>query len=240
MSHAHVQTVSVAGSGTATNTIVTSSITSTTGNQLVAGAKWEVTGSTLSTVSDGTNSHTIEATQIHSGTVLHGTISHKGNITGVTGAITFTFTGLPNWQQCSVSEYSGMTAASNNLDQYITGTGTSTSPASGNVTTTQADEVCYCLVGCDTAVTFSALTINSVTATARRTVDDTTMFDTLPTATFGPAGAACTIGSAGWICALATFKAAAGGPSAGTDTATAGLTESLNTVSVTLSIQESG
>ena len=33
---------------------------------------------------------------------------------------------------------------------------------------------------------------------------------------------------------------AAGGPSAGTDTATAGLTESLNTVSVTLSIQESG
>jgi len=32
----------------------------------------------------------------------------------------------------------------------------------------------------------------------------------------------------------------AGGPSAGTDTATAGLTESLNTVSVTLSIQESG
>ena len=40
---------------------------------------------------------------------------------------------------------------------------------------------------------------------------------------------------------LVTFKkAAAGGPSAGTDTATAGLTESLNTVSVTLSIQESG
>ena len=33
---------------------------------------------------------------------------------------------------------------------------------------------------------------------------------------------------------------AASGPSAGTDTATAGLTESLNTVSVTLSIQESG
>jgi len=32
----------------------------------------------------------------------------------------------------------------------------------------------------------------------------------------------------------------AGGPSAGTDTATAGLTESLNTVSVTLRIQESG
>ena len=37
-----------------------------------------------------------------------------------------------------------------------------------------------------------------------------------------------------------TFSTAAGGPSAGTDTATAGLSESLNTVSVTLSIQESG
>ena len=35
-------------------------------------------------------------------------------------------------------------------------------------------------------------------------------------------------------------KTATGGPSAGTDTATAGLSESLNTVSVTLSIQESG
>ena len=43
-----------------------------------------------------------------------------------------------------------------------------------------------------------------------------------------------------WCIAAVAIKPAAGGPSAGTDTATAGLTESLNTVTVTLSIQESG
>jgi len=47
-------------------------------------------------------------------------------------------------------------------------------------------------------------------------------------------------GSHVWCCCAVVYAAAAGGPSAGTDTATAGLTESLNTVTVTLSIQESG
>jgi len=44
----------------------------------------------------------------------------------------------------------------------------------------------------------------------------------------------------GWCIAAVSIKPVVGGPSAGTDTATAGLTESLNTVTVTLSIQESG
>jgi hypothetical protein len=43
-----------------------------------------------------------------------------------------------------------------------------------------------------------------------------------------------------WATNIIAFKPSAGGPSAGTDTATAGLTDTMRTVSVSLSIAESG
>jgi hypothetical protein len=219
MAASHVQTNTAENnSGTPETTLTIASATYTSGNTLVVSGKWEG-NVTITSIADSTNgSYTLKTEEVHSsGVAPRCQQAHIGNITGFTGTITVTFSGTgATWSHFAVSEYSGMPAAADNSDQFITAEGSFSTPstnppASGNVTTTQNDEVCVAIIGAYTGETFSSLQINGVAATARGTFSDTVVYDTIPSATFTGQATGSMDANSIWVMSLLTLKASTGG-----------------------------
>ena len=116
------------------------------------------------------------------------------------------------------------------------GTGTTAS----SVVTTASGDVALVFHGDDNGSTLTKTADDGTTAWLDTTFDTNTGAS-WDNATASTSTQGWTLGSSvGWYNHKINIKASAGGPFVVPDTATAGLTESLNTVTVTLSIQESG
>jgi hypothetical protein len=109
-----------------------------------------------------------------------------------------------NTLQLAIAEYSGITTVSP-LDQSTDTTGTSTSANSGNVTTTQANEL---LIGFIDNATANGLTVTPTGGyTARQTVNGNLVIMDQTVATTGSYAATATLSSSvAWFAAIATLK----------------------------------
>ena len=247
-SHIAIVVGTAAASGTTVN--ASSSLSVDENDLLVASFHWQgaAAGDTITIdQSDGTDAFTnIANTKTVEGFDL-GTGMAYLIVAGADAAFTprFTLSAAGIERDILVRQFRPDSGDTVTLDTSNGSSGNGTALSSGVVTTTGTDEV---VVGCGGQGNGTSLTseqINSVAADAA--TDSASVYYNnwyrILTATFAGGQATETAGGAAnsWGCAIACFKSVgAGGPSAGTDTATAGLTESLNTVSVTLSIQESG
>lgn len=184
------------------------------------------TAGSLVAITSSSSDATVTISHSQAGSVLGavGPVNNGGDtiridyVENIVGGASHTVSMTTNAEQYSVlnaSEYSGI-ATSSSIDQTGSGTGTSTTLSSGNVTTTQADEL---LVG---AGTISAGTDSTFTATSSFTLrgsignaDEGTvgyLIDRIVSATGTYAATATWGGSSGaWVAAIATFKAAAAG-----------------------------
>lgn len=240
---AHVQTITKTAD-VGVNTLAFDPMTVTAGNTLVFMCKSE--GNLPSTPTDGvgTNIFTAESPISGPGSEPEVIIAHVGNIVGGTFTFTANFPGGggAGFIRMTMSEYNNMPANANNRDQLNSGTGTQTAgptnpPLTADVTTTQADEVCVCIVGAYTVENFTLPKINGVAATVRATFTDTIMFDLTVSSTFTGHGQVTMDANSIWATYLATFKANTSG---GTDTLNVRASDVVRPLTVTLSTQESG
>lgn len=191
-------------------TLALSSINLATGNAVVAATKWETAGDLSSITDTAGNTYSLLTLQsyasgsagIRGGYALN-CASHATNV------VTFTYNVSADWRQGGCCQYSGVSATG--FDQQGHSSGNSTTPASGNVTTTQADEVGVGWTGGFTSETYSNRTINGSAANARVTGSDFALWDLIVSSTF-TGNAACTQSvSNQWGCSIATFKEAVAG-----------------------------
>lgn len=122
--------------------------------------------------------------------------------TTVTVTQTGAFTGLV------VAEYSGI-ATTSSFDQTNSGSAVSSSPSSGNVTTTQADELLVGFATTEPGVTWTAGT--NFTLRDANSSGQLQLEDRIVSATGTYAATFTMSASQRWGCGIATFKASAGG-----------------------------
>lgn len=125
------------------------------------------------------------------------------NIIGGKCTVTLSWAGGSS-NRAQMAEYSGCDTTSP-LDQTAKSSGTSTTPSSGNITTTVADELLFCAVATDGGNTFTAGTSFNL----REVAGDVAVQieDRIVSATGTYAGTmTLTGGSAGWAAIVASFK----------------------------------
>jgi hypothetical protein len=126
-------------------------------------------------------------------------------LVSTTGTCTVTLTVAGSNFRGEMMEVSGL-ASSSPLDQTTKASGTSATPSSGSVTTTQADELLFGVVGTDGGNTFAA---GSGYTLREANLDVALQIEYQIVAATGAYAATMSITSAGWSATIATFKGAA-------------------------------
>lgn len=192
--------------------------TATAGSLLVAWAKWEgANGATLGVArNDASEAWQVGTVTDHSNNDLHAGFAYLLSCSGGAATYRMTLSAARAYRSFMIFEYSYSGTAS--LDQVNGGTGSSTSPSSGNITTTGTDELVVGGYGEYTTTTSSNHQINGTAADGALTTGGSTanlktaMWRKVFTSTFTGA-ATCTSGNSAWICRVISFKTAAGGGS---------------------------
>jgi hypothetical protein len=182
------------------------------GNLLLCWCKWQGLATTLS-VSDGASTFTNGSMMDHANGDLHGAVAWLLSANGGNRTITMTLGAARPSKRFHVWEfsYTGGTLA---LDVQATGSGSSTSPRSGTVTTTGSDAIGFGAYGEYSTQTTSNERIANVAATGvlRNTPAGSwasSWYRTL-TATFSNGRASATLAStADWLCPIVVFKISA-------------------------------
>lgn len=205
---AFVQSKNVNGIGPTCAPVFTSNIT--TGNAIIVAIRiGDVTN--VPTIADtGLNTYVEDRRQVQTTDVHRTFIFSALNISGnLADTVTVTVTGTPSLR-CAIHEYSGL-ATSSALDQVNSNQVDATNaPDSGNVTTTQADELLFGVVS-SAQITIATAGTNY---TKREAVDSKlTTEDRIVASTLTISASFSLAANDNWACLIATYKApaAAGG-----------------------------
>lgn len=181
----------------------------TAGNLIVFYIKHE--GTTASgdiTVSDGTTSFTAGTYQVHTdmgGQMFYLLSANSGNKT-----YTATFGTAKTFYSCCVMEWNPNGTATYDGNQN-TANGNSTTPASGNITTTGSTILAVGAHGNYNGATSNTELVGGAAAdqVVRQGSNGSSMW--AKAGSLSAAGAQCTIGSTNWVCNIMAFEATAGG-----------------------------
>jgi len=223
--------------GTTTTSTLAFPSANTAGNFIAVVIRGGLSNSQVFTVKDSNSNAYKQAVQLgSSGSAVTSAIYYAENIAGGANTVTVTMTVSGPWR-VAILEYSGV-ALSNSLDAVVAASATSTSPNSGNLTTTTNGDLLLGEVATADSTTFTGgagFTIRDFVPAEPGTklIDEDQI-----QATAGIASAAATLNpSSNWAALLAAFKPAGG--VAGTPasiTATAGTPQSA-TVNTAFGIQ---
>lgn len=211
MAIAHVQTPAGGvqnSSATSVNLAFGSNVTA--GSLIVGGWRYSVGGETVTlsdTLGNTWTSNSVQVVVAGDGNSTQGVGFASGSAAGAC-TVTFAITGAAKNLRFSTSEYS-VTAGAASVDQTITATGTSTTPASGAVTPTSDGQLFYCTCHTANGVTYTAGTDYTVNTT----VPETDLAERLGTERFIQTTAASHDGTwsttatpGAWGCVTVTFK----------------------------------
>lgn len=175
-----------------------------TGNLIVVCIVTSGAGTSVTSVTDGTNTYTQRSTRIFLAGVGGQEQWEAHNVTGGDLTITANYSGAAN-ANLACAEYSGIDTSSP-FDQTSKASGTSTTPSSGNVATSQADEL---LIG---FVTDGVFTYDGGW-NLRENGDFQSFLADRIVAVAGNYAASGTIGaSQNWTASITTYKAPAAPP----------------------------
>lgn len=194
--------------GSATTVTVQPTGTIPVGNHVILIVGTATSNATITAADTQSNTYQVDVTENATGRTIFIVSAKVTTQLTTSDTITVTYNGSVAQRTVRLLDVSGL-AQTSWLDQSAHANGTSTTPSSGNVTTTQADEL---LIGNErnasppNAITWggsftslgSADTSGATQSSAYRIVSAT-----------GTYSAAGTITSAGWAAAIATYKAAA-------------------------------
>lgn len=181
----------------------------TAGNAIITGVRYGAVGRTV-TMSDSRSNTYAQAITGTGG--VDGFIHYASNIGAGANTVTATISGTPaDTLRWAIHEYSGL-AATNMLDQVNQGTGTSTTPDSGNVTTTVGNELVFGVLAANpvgattTATAGSGYTIreNLLSGTQVKIATEDKILSTTATTSASFTYTA----SDQWECLIATFRMA--------------------------------
>ena len=184
------------------------------GDLLVCWLGYEDQANENASASDGgSNVFTMEAETSNAG----GSKGRFGYILSATANAAATFVGVAGTAPyCGfyVFQFRPDAGETVSLDQKGTATGTGTSLATANITTTGTDEVV--LMGCKNynSASWSSPTIGGAAVTGSGTNGLTGVFYSLLTAT-ATVGGAVTHANSNWVCNIISFKSASGGAATG-------------------------
>lgn len=210
--------------GTTTSSTLAFAGANTAGNFIAVAIRGGLSSSQVFTVSDSNANSYKQAKQIGStGSAVTTAIYYAENIKGGANTVTVTMS-VSGPLRFALLEYSNV-ASSNSLDATAAATSTSTSPNSGNLSTTANGDLLLGTVATADSVTFTAGTGFTLRDLIPATGNKMMTEDQIQSAA-GTASAIATLSPASsWGAILATFKPASGGGGAGTPasiTATAG------------------
>lgn len=206
-------TVANEQSGTSPKTC-SSSLNVAAGDLLVCWLGYEDQANTNASATDGgSNNFTMEAETSNAG----GSKGRFGYILSATANASATFVGTAGTAPyCGfyVFQFRPDAGETVSLDQKGTATGTGTSLATANITTTGTDEVV--LVGCKNyaSATFSSAAINGAAPTGIGYQGLTAVMYSILSAT-GTMNGTVTHANSNWVCNIISFKSAAGGAATG-------------------------
>lgn len=207
MAIAFVNSGSGSGSGSST-TLDMSAINLASGGSVLAGTKWETNSPNLSSITDTAgNIYSLLTSLTYAGTArLRGgyTLNGAANASNV---VRFTWDAGATFRQGANVQFSGVSATG--FDQQNTNSGNSATATSGNITTTQNDEVVMFCVGAFTATTFTSETINGTASNSRYEGSDFEFHDLIVSSTFTSGGSSSLSPSGQWGGIIASFKASA-------------------------------
>jgi hypothetical protein len=222
--------------GTTTTTTLAFNSANTAGNFIAVAIRGGLSNSQVFTVKDSNSNTYKQANQLSSsGSAVTSAIYYAENIKGSANTITVTMT-VSGPLRIDILEYSGV-ATSNSLDATAAATTTSTSPNSGNLTTTANGDLLLGEVSTADSTTFTAGSGYAIRDFVPVEPNTKLITEDQIQSAAGTASASATLSvSSNWGAILAAFKAAGGtGGGAGTPasiTATAGTPQSatVNTV----------
>ena len=199
--------------GTTTTSTLAFASANTAGNFIAVAIRGGLSSSQVFSVSDSNANTYKQAAQIgYTGSTVTSAIYYAENIKGGANTITVTMS-VSGPLRFAILEYSGV-AASNSLDGTAAATNTSTSPNSGNATTTASGDLLFSTVATADSVTFTAGTGFTVRDLVPTTGSKMITEDQVQSAA-GTASASATLSaSSAWGAVLAAFKPASGGPPA--------------------------
>ena len=185
----------------------------TAGNLIVIWVKWEAaTANASASISDGTSSLTM-ATAGHQGTSApSGQFGYLLSANGGNRTYTVTVPAGGSFIRLRVAEFS-YTGGTLSFDVGNIGAGSSTAPASGNVTTTGTDELAFGGYAEISGATPSSPLINGLTASTLPTQGSyTRLWYKTFSSTFTGNASITLSGSGGWVCNIISFKISGGAP----------------------------
>ncbi len=188
----------------------------TAGNSVIVTMLWGTWGSgeTVTCSDSQGNTYSTDGEIFYSSAGQYTVICSAHNVTALTTSdvVTVSFSGPPYGAAVVISEFSGLAASA--LDQMSSAVGSSATPSSGSVVTTQADELLMGAIGVNSASTtftagagYTALPSQGFSSTWQGTIYPEYRI----VSTSGSYQADGVLGtSAGWGAVIATYKAATG------------------------------
>jgi len=225
--------------GTITTSTLTFASANTARNFIAVAIRGGLSSTQVLTVSDSNANTYKQAKQLSSsGSAVTTAIYYAENIKGGANTITVTMS-VSGPLRFAISEYSNV-ATSNSLDVTAAASNTSTSPNSGNLTSTANGDLLFGTVATADSVTFTGGTGFTVRDVVPAPPNSKMVTEDQIQSAAGTAAASAALSvSSNWAALLAAFKPASGGGGAGTPasiTATAGTPQSA-TVNTAFAIQ---
>ncbi len=201
--------------GTTTTSTLAFTSSNTAGNFIAVAIRGGLSNSQVFTVKDSNTNTYKQAAQIGSnGSAVSTAIYYAENIKGGANTVTVTMS-VSGPLRFAISEYSGV-AAANSFDVAAVATATSTSPNSGNATTTANGDLLLGSVATADSVTFTAGTGYTMRDSVPAPPSTKLITEDQIQTAAGSASASATLSaSSNWGAVLASFKPASGGGGAG-------------------------
>lgn len=196
------------------STVAVAAANVASGSLLVNCYKWESAVTLNSIGGTGGDTFTLLTGQVHSLGEPAVRCGYKLSATANASYVaTGTWSGTPSWVKGVLFEFTYSGTASADGEVGSTEDDADLTPSTNTLTTTGTDEACIAALGNYTSDTFSAKTINGVTADGSTDLSDMTMFYKILTATFtnGAASLSRVIQPHRWIARMQCFKTTAGG-----------------------------
>lgn len=195
----------------------------TAGNLIVFYATWNGSNGGTVDVSDGTTTFQ-KGTLVAQSTVVWGQMFYLLSANGGNKTYTITWSTDVDYPGMTVSEFNASGAWS--FDAQNTGSASSTSISTGNISTSGTSEVVYAGQGNDGGYSPSSPQINGSAGTVPNYgAGSDRVWYRLLSATFSNGAATATITTSPWVCNVIAFKAAGTASVTVTGTATASITE---------------
>lgn len=225
MALAFAQNLGNLSTGSATSLAGTFGSSTVSGNAIAVGARIGAQGRTVTASDNKSNSYSQAKNQtFNTGNELFG--HYALNVTGgASHQVTVGISGAAASIRFTIHEESGV-ATSSALDQSNSGSGSSTAPDSGNVTTTVADEWIFGICATDTDVGFTAgasfghLVMSPSTGGSQREATE----DRIVSATSTYSAPFTVSPTNDWGCIVLAFKAAGAGGTTFNDSGTGTIT----------------